>query len=73
MPRSLETVQAEIDALRAAIGRGVHLVRHGDTETRYHNPSDMLLVLDKLQAEADGLAEFPVKQVRFKTSKGFDS
>ena len=72
MARSLATVQAEIDALRAAIARGVVRVRHGDTETTYASASDMLKALDMLLAEADGLATYPVKQVRFQTSKGFD-
>ena len=73
MARTLATVQAEIDALRAAIARGVLRVRHGDTETTYQNASDMLKVLDRLLSEADSLADYPVKQVRFQTSKGFDS
>ena len=73
MARSLETVQAAIDALRAAIARGVVRVRHGDTETTYASIEDMLKALDRLLAEADSLAENPVKQVRFQTSKGFDS
>ena len=73
MARSLATVQSEIDTLRAAIARGVTSVRHGDTETRYASIPDMLAALDRLLAEADGLATLPVKQVRFQTSKGFDS
>ena len=73
MARLLATVQAEIDALRAAIARGVTSVRHGDTETRYASIPDMLKALDSLLAEADGLADYPVRQVRFQTSKGFDS
>lgn len=73
MARTLATVQAEIDALRAAIARGVVRVRHGDTETTYASIDDMLKALDRLLAEADGLSETPVKQVRFQTSKGFDS
>ena len=73
MARTLATVQAEIDALRAAIARGVLRVRHGDTETTYQSAEAMLRVLDRLLAEADGLADYPVKQVRFQTSKGFDS
>lgn len=73
MARTLATVQAEIDALRAAIARGVVRVRHGDTETTYAGPEGLAKALDLLLAEADGLAENPVRQVRFQTSKGFDS
>ena len=73
MARALSTVQSEIDSLRAAIARGVVRVRHGETETTYASASDMLKALDMLLAEADGLATYPVKQVRFQTSKGFDS
>ena len=73
MARALSTVQSEIDSLRAAIARGVVRVRHGETETTYASASDMLKALDMLLSEADGLATYPVKQVRFQTSKGFDS
>ena len=73
MARALSTVQSEIDSLRAAIARGVVRVRHGETETTYASASDMLKALDMLLAEADSLATYPVKQVRFKTSKGFDT
>ena len=72
MARALSLVQSEIDSLRAAIARGVVRVRHGETETVYASVGDMLKALDMLLAEADGLATYPVKQVRFKTSKGFD-
>ena len=73
MARALSTVQSEIDSLRAAIARGVVRVRHGETETTYASATDMLKALDMLLAEADGLATYPVKQVRFQTSKGFDT
>lgn len=73
MARTTATVEAEIDSLRAAIARGVVQVRHGETETRYASPDQMLKALDALLAEADRLSDRPVRQVRFQTSKGFDA
>ena len=72
MARALSLVQSEIDSLRAAIARGQVRVKHGETEITYASVGDMLKALDMLLAETDGLATYPVKQVRFKTSKGFD-
>ena len=72
MARTAASVQAEIDALRAAMARGVLLVRHGDTETRYASPADMRGVLNDLLAELGALGDRPVRQVRFQTSKGLD-
>lgn len=72
MARSLATVQADIDSLRAAMARGVLRVRHGETETTYAGPEQMLKAIDALLAEADALASRPIRQVRFQTSKGLD-
>lgn len=72
MARTAATVQAEIDALRSAMSRGVSLVRHGETETRYFSPSEMQKALDNLLAELNALSASPIRQVRFMTSKGLD-
>ena len=72
MARTVASVQSEIDALRAAMARGVVRVRHGETETTFADPSAMQKALDALLAELGSLADSPVRQVRFKTSKGLD-
>lgn len=70
MARTAATVQAELDALRAAMARGVLRVRHGETETTYANPEQIQGVVDRLVAELSSLQTNPVRQVRFQTSKG---
>lgn len=71
MSRTATSVQAEIDALRGKLASGVLRVRHGETETVYATPEQMQKAIDSLQAELDGLAARPVRQVRWKTGKGF--
>jgi hypothetical protein len=70
MARTASSVQAEIDALRGKLSSGILRVRHGETETTYATPEQMQRAIDSLQAELDSLATRPVRQVRFKTSKG---
>lgn len=70
MARDAATVQAEIDAIRAAMARGVQVVRHGETETRYFSPSEMQKALDSALAEFGKLSG--IRQVRFMPSKGLD-
>lgn len=72
MARTAATVQAEIDALRAAMAKGVVRVRHGESDVTYAGPAEMQRVLDSLLAELAALADAPIRQVRFKTSKGLD-
>lgn len=72
MARSAATVQAEIDALRSAMARGIQRVRHGETETVYFSPEQMQKALDALLAELASLQDTPIRQVRFMTSKGLD-
>lgn len=72
MARTLEQVQAEIDALRQAMARGVLRVRHNDTETTYADPNQMRGILNDLLAEANSLGTTPTRQMRFATSKGLD-
>ena len=72
MARETATVEAEIASLRTAIARGIVRVRHGDTETTYANISDMRLALKDLLAELNSLSDTPIKQYRFKTSRGLD-
>ena len=72
MARSLATVEAEIDALRRQMAKGILRVRHGETDITYSSVADMKAALAELQAEAGRLQDKPVRQVRFKTSKGLD-
>ena len=72
MARSEETIQANIDAIRAAMASSVLKVRHGDTETTYKSNEDMAKALAALLAELNDVSDTPVRQVRFKTSRGLD-
>jgi hypothetical protein len=49
--RTAETVQAEIDALRAAMAQGVVSVSYEGRSVTYRNVADMQRVLDSLSAE----------------------
>ena len=70
MARSAAVIQAEIDALRASLAKGILRVRHGDTETTYQTASSMREILADLLAELEGVGTNPIKQVRFATRKG---
>lgn len=70
MARTAEQIQAQIDAIAAAIGSGVLRTRHGDTEVMYQSLSDMLKAKAALEAEIADVNSTSVKQVRFMTSKG---
>lgn len=72
MARSAATIQSEIDALRASLSKGILRVRHGDTETTYQSVDQMRGWLRELEGELNGVSDEPVRQVRFKTSKGFE-
>lgn len=71
MARTAATIEAEIDALRAAMAKGILRVRHGDTETTYQDVGSMRAVVRDLQAELDELGSNPIRQIRFSTRKGF--
>lgn len=72
MARDASTIQADIDALRARMAKGILRVKHGETETTYAGPSDMQKAIDALLAELNGVSATAIRQVRFTTSKGLD-
>ena len=70
MARTAATVEAEIDALKANMSRGILRVKHGDVETTFHSLGEMRNWLAELRNELRELESTPIKQVRFRTSKG---
>lgn len=72
MATEADLIQAQIDAITAALSRGVLRVRHGETETTYFTPGQMREALAILQAQLAGAQDTPIRQVRFQTSKGLD-
>jgi hypothetical protein len=70
MARTAAVIQAEIDALRSSLAKGILRVRHGDSETTYQDASSMRQILADLLAELEGVGTNPTKQVRFATRKG---
>jgi hypothetical protein len=73
MARTAADIQAEIDSIRANLAKGILRVKHGETDITYNSPSEMRKVLDDLLAELAGVQSSPVRQVRFRTTKGFDT
>jgi hypothetical protein len=72
MARDATTVQTEIDSLRSSLAKGILRVRHGESDITYQDAATMRGVLNDLIAELNSLSATPLKQVRFKTSKGLD-
>lgn len=72
MARSAATIQTEIDTLRAQMAKGILRVRHGETDITYASMGEMATAIDRLLAELNSVQTYPVRQVRFQTSKGLD-
>ena len=71
MARSLETIDAEIDRLRAAIGSGALRVRFADRDVTYRSMDEMRQALAFLEQEkADLGGARRVRAVQFIGSKG---
>lgn len=70
MARTAAQVEAEIDALRANLSKGILRSRHGDVELTYQNVSEMRSYLADLERELRSLQSAQVKQIRLRTGKG---
>jgi hypothetical protein len=62
---STSWTQADIEALEAAIKRGVLRVRFADREIQYHSVSEMLSLLQSMKSAVDAESSTPVVRTTY--------
>lgn len=67
---AIEWTQEDIDKLKAAIAKGVRVVRYGDRTVEYHSLKEMRDLLSSMSASVDA-ASGSGRRVLMETTKGF--
>ena len=62
--------QADIDAVRAALRANTLNVRHGETSITYRSQSELLKLLDIMEAEVNGTGSTRRRSVGYFRSNG---